>query len=57
MLYEVITFTNGSIKGVNIASLLRTAQAKLQGQPAPAEVEPNQTDFTELTGTARNNFV
>jgi len=46
------SFTNGSIKGVNIASLLRTAQAKLQGQPAPAEVEPNQTDFTELTGTA-----
>ena len=46
------SFTDGSVKGVNIASLLRTAQAKLQGQPPPAGDEPNQTDFTELTGTA-----
>jgi AsmA protein len=46
------SFTNGSVKGVNIASLLRTAQAKLQGQPPPADDQPDQTDFTELTGTA-----
>ena len=46
------SFTNGSLKGVNIASLLRTAQAKLQGQPPPADDQPNQTDFTELQGTA-----
>jgi len=46
------SFTNGSLKGVNIASLLRTAQAKLQGQPPPADDQPNQTEFTELQGTA-----
>ncbi len=45
-------FTEGAIKGVNIASLLRNAQAKLQGNPAPASSEPNQTDFAELRGTA-----
>jgi AsmA protein len=46
------SFTNGSVKGVNLAALLRTAQAKLQGQPLPADDQPNQTDFTELQGTA-----
>jgi AsmA protein len=46
------SFTNGSVKGVNIASLLRNAQAKLQGQPLPADNQPNQTDFAELQGTA-----
>ena len=45
-------FTEGAVKGVNIASLLRNAQAKLQGKPAPDESEPNQTDFAELRGTA-----
>ena len=46
------SFTNGSVKGVNIATLLRTAQAKLQGKPLPADDQPDQTDFTELQGTA-----
>ena len=46
-------FTEGAVKGVNIASLIRNAQAALQGKPAPASSEPNQTDFAELRGTAR----
>lgn len=46
------TFTDGSVKGVNIASLIRNAQAKLKGQPAPQDNSPNQTDFAELKGTA-----
>ena len=46
-------FIDGAVKGVNIASLIRAAQAKLQGKPAPADSEPNQTDFAELRGTAR----
>ena len=46
-------FTEGAVKGVNIASLIRTAQAKLQGKPAPVDSGPNQTDFAELKGTAR----
>ena len=34
------------------ASKIRKAQAQLKGQPLPSESEPNQTDFSELTGTA-----
>ncbi len=46
------SFTDGAVKGVNIARLLRDAQAKLKGGAATASgAEPNQTDFSELTGT------
>lgn len=45
-------FTDGAVKGVNIASLIRSAQAKIKGQPAPKETEPNQTDFALMKGTA-----
>ncbi|MEZ5541387.1 MAG: AsmA family protein [Pseudomonadota bacterium] len=44
-------FTNGAVKGVNVAALIRAARARLKGQAIPAESGPNQTDFTELTGT------
>ncbi len=46
------SFTNGTVKGVNIAALIRKAQATLKGQPLPADNQPNQTDFAELSGTA-----
>jgi AsmA protein len=46
------SFTNGAVKGVNIAALIRNAQAKLQGQPAPTNDQPDQTDFAEMKGTA-----
>ncbi len=45
-------FRDGAVKGVNIARLIREAQAALKGQPLAADTGPNQTDFTELTGTA-----
>lgn len=45
-------FTDGAVKGVNIAGVIRAAQAKLQGQPAPSDEQPDQTDFAELKGTA-----
>jgi AsmA protein len=48
----VFSFTNGTVKGVNIAALIRKAQATLKGQPLPADNQPNQTDFAELSGTA-----
>jgi AsmA protein len=48
------SFTDGSVKGVNIAALIRKAQAKLKGQPAPQE-QPNQTDFSMMRGTATVN--
>jgi AsmA protein len=44
-------FTDGSVKGFNLAGMIRRAQAQISGQPAPAEAGPNQTDFSELTGT------
>lgn len=46
-----MAFTDGTIKGVNIPYLIRRANATLRGEPPPPE-EPEQTDFTQLTGTA-----
>ena len=45
-------FTEGAVKGVNIAALIRNAQAKLKGDLAPQDDAPNQTDFAEMSGTA-----
>lgn len=44
-------FVDGALKGVNVAKLIRDAQARLKGQPPPDSKEPNQTDFSELRGT------
>ena len=45
-------FTDGAVKGVNIAALIRSAQAKIKGEPAPEQTGPNQTDFALMKGTA-----
>jgi len=45
------SFTDGAVKGVNIAALIRQARAALKGQPAATQDGPNQTDFAELKGT------
>mgnify|MGYP000550195839 FL=1 len=45
-------FTDGAVQGFNLAAMIRKAQAQLKGQPLPSESEPNQTDFSELTGSA-----
>jgi AsmA protein len=45
-------FTDGAVKGFNLAAMIRKAQAKINGQPPPAETGPNETDFSEITGTA-----
>ncbi|MGD2082151.1 MAG: AsmA family protein [Chromatiales bacterium] len=45
-------FEDGAIKGVNIAKLIRDAQARLNGQPVPKTGEPQKTDFTLLEGNA-----
>lgn len=44
------TFRDGAVKGVNVAQLIRQAQAQLSGGSVPNE--PQQTDFTDLTGSA-----
>ncbi len=46
------SFKDGAINGVNIAALIREAQATLKGQPAPKQQQPNQTDFALMQGTA-----
>lgn len=46
-------FRDGAVKGINVAQLIRVAQARIKGQPVPPETGPNQTDFTELTGSAK----
>lgn len=46
------SFTDGAVKGVNIAALIRKAQAAYKGQPAPADDQPNQTDFAVMSGSA-----
>ncbi|NNJ93727.1 MAG: AsmA family protein, partial [Halobacteria archaeon] len=46
------SFSEGAVKGVNVASLIRKAQATLKGQPAPPDDQSNQTDFALLKGTA-----
>jgi AsmA protein len=46
-------FTDGAVKGFNLAALIRNAQARLQGETPPADQGPNQTDFSEMTGTAK----
>ncbi|WJW75319.1 AsmA family protein [Thiohalobacter sp. IOR34] len=52
-------FTDGTLKGINVAQLIREAQARLEGRPLPPQTGPNQTDFSELRGTAqiRNGVV
>jgi len=50
---SAFSFTNGAVKGVNIASVIRNAQAKLKGQTVPEGSQSNQTDFAELSGTTK----
>jgi len=46
-------FENGAVKGVDLAALIRQAQAVLKGQPAGGEKGGSkQTEFSELSGTA-----
>lgn len=44
-------FTDGALKGVNIARKIREAKALIQGRSLPPSDEPEETDFTELKGT------
>lgn len=45
-------FRDGAVKGFNLAKMLRDARAKLSGESSPLSNEPEQTDFSELTGNA-----
>ena len=47
-------FNNGAIKGINIADLIRRAQAKIKKRPVP-EPTLKQTDFTDLSASVTIN--
>lgn len=44
-------FSNGAIKGFNLAHSLRQAEAVVTGKPMPKQEGSLQTDFTELRGS------
>ncbi|OOG25971.1 membrane assembly protein AsmA [Thioalkalivibrio denitrificans] len=52
-------FADGAVKGINIAQIIRDAEARLRGQSVERTDEPNQTDFSELRGsfTIRDGIV
>ncbi|QIR14553.1 AsmA family protein [Shewanella aestuarii] len=43
--------TDGSLYGVNIPQMIRSAQKKLSGDLSASDVQELKTDFTSLTGT------
>lgn len=45
-------FTNGAVKGINIAKMLRDAKAKMAGEKLPADQSEEKTDFSELGASA-----
>ncbi|MBT0963499.1 AsmA family protein [Denitromonas iodatirespirans] len=49
-----LTVLDGALKGVNIAQLLREAQARLTGKAADSASGPSQTDFSDLKATLRH---
>lgn len=46
-------FENGAVKGVNLAKIIRQTKARFEGKTLPASNEPEQTDFSELSGSAK----
>lgn len=46
-------FDEGAVKGVNLAKLLRETKARFEGKTLPPSNEPEQTDFSELSGSAK----
>jgi len=45
------SFTDGALKGVNIAESIRKAKAALKGQTLPESTEAVKTDFSALSGS------
>lgn len=44
-------FEDGAVKGFNAAKVIREAKARLKGEAIPKSSEPEQTDFSELSGS------
>ncbi len=50
-----LVFTDGALKGVNIAQIIREVEARISGTTLPPSAEAVQTDFSELSGTFNFN--
>lgn len=48
-----LRFSDGAVRGINVASIIRQAEARLRGETPVVEDEPNETDFSELAGSFR----
>jgi AsmA protein len=48
-----MNFVDGAVRGINIARIIRQADARLRGEVPEDDGEPNQTDFTELHASFR----
>jgi len=46
-------FTDGAVRGINVARIIRHADARLRGETPEDDGEPNETDFAELSGSFR----
>ncbi|TVQ71371.1 MAG: AsmA family protein [Chromatiaceae bacterium] len=44
---------DGAVKGINVAQVIRDAEARVRGRSPEETDEPRQTDFTEITGSFR----
>lgn len=49
----MVTFSDGALKGVNLARMIREVAAVAKGEPLPADDQPKATDFTDLQATFR----
>jgi AsmA protein len=48
-----VRFRDGAVRGINVARIIRQADARLRGETPVDDGEPNETDFTELSGSFR----
>jgi AsmA protein len=49
------SFTDGALKGINIAESIRKAKAVLKGEPIPASSDMVKTDFSSFNGSFTAN--
>lgn len=45
-------FEDGAVKGFNLGQMIREAKARFKGEALPQSSQPQQTDFSEMSGSA-----
>lgn len=48
-----VDLVDGLVNGINVARIIRQAEARLRGEPPLPDEEPNATDFAALNGSFR----